>query len=126
MSEEEIKEVAEEVAEEETPEPEDLRPKPPARTAPRGIRTFTVHRQNDETGVSGTGVIIEGVLYATGQVVLHWLLPSPKGSIAIFESMGDFVGTHIGPHPANITTITFEDGEQMVYGQKEKEEKPEE
>ena len=32
---------------------EDLKPKPPPRLAPRGIRSFTVCRQNDETGVSG-------------------------------------------------------------------------
>jgi len=105
----------------EVSETEDLRPKPPARHAPRGIRTFTVHRKIDETGVSGEGVIIEGVLYATGQVVLHWLNPVPRGSIAIFESMNDFLSVHIGPHPANATTITFEDGEQMFYGQHKKE-----
>lgn len=104
---------------------EDLRPKPPARHAPRGIRTFTVHRKIDESGVSGEGVIIEGVLYATGQVVLHWLNPMPRGSIAIFESMNDFLSVHIGPHPANATTITFEDGEQMFYGQHKKEESSE-
>ena len=49
---------------------EELKPKPPTKFAPRGIETFTVCRQNDETGVSGTGVVIEGVQYATGQVVL--------------------------------------------------------
>ena len=40
-------------------EAEDLKPKPPTKFAPRGIETFTVCRQNDETGVSGTGVVIE-------------------------------------------------------------------
>ena len=49
---------------------EDLLPQPPPKRAPRGIRTFTVARQIDETGVSGIGVIIEGVEYATGQVVI--------------------------------------------------------
>ena len=41
-------------------EPEDLLPQPPPKRAPRGIRTFTVARKIDETGVSGVGVIIEG------------------------------------------------------------------
>lgn len=36
-------------------EADDLKPKPPPRLAPRGIRTFTVCRQVDETGVSGEG-----------------------------------------------------------------------
>lgn len=97
-------------------EPEDLLPQPPPKRAPRGIRTFTVARKVDETGVSGVGVIIEGVEYATGQVVVHWLFPPPRGGIAIFDSLGDFLKVHVHPHPVNETIITFEDGEQETYG----------
>ena len=64
---------------EETPEV-DLKPKKPAKLAPQGIRTFTVCRINDESGVSGTGVVIEGITLATGQCVVHWLYPTPRGS----------------------------------------------
>ena len=44
--------MAEEVDEERSVsiEPEDLKPKPPTKFAPRGIETFTVCRQADETG----------------------------------------------------------------------------
>ena len=63
--------------------------------APRGITSFTVYRQHDETGVSGDGVLIEGVVMATGQCVVHWLYPPPRGGIAIFDSMSDFVKVHI-------------------------------
>ena len=94
---------------------EDLKPKPPPQFAPRGIETFTVCRQNDETGVSGTGVVIEGVQYATGQVVLHWLTPAPRGSIAIFESLSDFKKVHVNPHPENKTIITWSDGRQEEF-----------
>ena len=38
-----------------------LKPKPPTKFAPGGIETFTICRQGDATGVSGTGVVIEGV-----------------------------------------------------------------
>ncbi len=38
-----------------TIEQEDLKPKPRLKLAPRGIETFTVCRQYDETGVSGEG-----------------------------------------------------------------------
>ena len=41
-------------------EPDDLKPKKPSNRAPQGIRTFTVCRQHDESGVSGEGVVIEG------------------------------------------------------------------
>ena len=94
---------------------DDLIPKPPPKLAPRGITSFTVYRQQDETGVSGEGVVIEGVVMATGQCVVHWLYPTPRGSIAIFDSISDFATVHIKPHPGNETIITYEDGEQVHY-----------
>tara|TARA_Y100000592_G_scaffold58790_1_gene92062 strand:- start:1391 stop:1795 length:405 start_codon:yes stop_codon:yes gene_type:complete len=93
----------------------DLKPKKPAKLAPQGIRTFTVCRVNDESGVSGTGVVIEGIVLATGQCVVHWLYPAPRGSIAMFDSITDFATVHIKPHPGNETIITYEDGEQVHY-----------
>jgi hypothetical protein len=102
---------------------EELIPKKPSRLCPRGIQTFTVARQADETGVSGEGVVIEGVVLATGQCIAHWLYPRPKGSIAIFDSMNDFITVHIKPHPGNRTIITYDDGEQERYGLFTEEEK---
>ena len=107
------------------PKAEELIPKKPSRLCPRGIQTFTVARQADETGVSGEGVVIEGVVLATGQCIAHWLYPRPKGSIAIFDSMNDFVTVHIKPHPSNRTIITYDDGEQERYGLFNDEEKTE-
>ena len=112
--------------EEEKPPSEELIPKKPSRLCPRGIQTFTVARQADETGVSGEGVVIEGVVLATGQCIAHWLYPRPKGSIAIFDSMNDFITVHIKPHPGNRTIITYDDGEQERYGLFTDEEKPNE
>ena len=93
-----------------------LKPTPPPRLAPRGIRTFTVYRRDDESGVSGDGIVIEGVELATGQCVVHWLFPPPRGGIAVFDSMDDFIKVHIAPHPSNKTIITFQDGEQKKFG----------
>ena len=107
----------------ETQKAEELIPKKPSRLCPRGIQTFTVARQSDETGVSGEGVVIEGVLLATGQCIAHWLYPRPKGSIAIFDSMNDFITVHIKPHPGNRTIITYDDGEQEKFGLFNDEEK---
>ena len=94
---------------------ESLKPSPPSNLAPRGIRTFTVYRDDDESGVSGTGVVIEGVKLASGQAIIHWLYPPPRGGIAIFDSMDDFIKVHIQPHPSNKTIITYEDGEQETF-----------
>lgn len=104
---------------------QELKPKKPPRLAPEGIRTFTVARQYDETGVSGEGVVIEGVTLATGQCVAHWLFPPPRGSIAVFDSMSDFITVHIRPHPSNRTIITYDDGEQERFGLFNDEEKSE-
>ena len=111
------------VTEEEQTPTEELIPKKPSRLCPRGIQTFTVARQADESGVSGEGGVIEGVLLATGQCIAHWLYPRPKGSIAIFDSMNDFITVHIKPHPGNRTIITYDDGEQERYGLVIEEEK---
>ena len=94
---------------------EDLKPKPPANAAPRGIETFTVCRQSDESGISGIGVVIEGVLFATGHVILHWLTPAPRGSISVFDSFNDFKKIHSDPHPTNKTIITWADGRQEEW-----------
>tara|TARA_Y100001963_G_C6542688_1_gene336275 strand:+ start:239 stop:616 length:378 start_codon:yes stop_codon:yes gene_type:complete len=102
--------------EEQEKKAETLKPKKPPRLAPEGIRTFTVARQYDETGVSGEGVVIEGVTLATGQCIAHWLFPPPRGSIAVFDSMSDFIAVHIRPHPSNRTIITYDDGEQERFG----------
>jgi len=104
---------------------EKLIPKKPPRLAPQGIRTFTVAREYDETGVSGDGIVIEGVTLATGQCIAHWLFPPPRGSIAVFDSMSDFTAVHIKPHPSNRTIITYDDGEQERFGLFSDEEKSE-
>ena len=97
-------------------EVESLKPTPPPKLAPRGIRAFTVFRREDESGVSGDGIVIEGVELATGQCIVHWLFPPPRGGIAVFDSMDDFIKVHIAPHPSNKTIITFQDGEQQKFG----------
>ncbi len=102
--------------EEESLKTEELVPKTPPRLVVQGIRTFTVARHIDESGISGTGVVIEGALLATGHCIVHWLYPPPRGGIAIFDSLDDFVKVHIKPHPSNKTIITYQDGAQETYG----------
>jgi hypothetical protein len=77
------------------------------------MRRFTMCREQDVSGVSGIGNVLEGVLFSTGVVVIHWLTPPPRGSISVFESMDQFLSIHVMPHPENHTVLTFEDGEQV-------------
>ena len=37
------------------------------------MKLFTLERDEDMTGISGTGVVAEGVEFSDGQVVLRWL-----------------------------------------------------
>lgn len=37
------------------------------------MRRFQLSRSQDITGVSGTGIVAEGVLFSTGWVALTWL-----------------------------------------------------
>jgi hypothetical protein len=82
--------------------------------APDGMRRFVMHREHDVSGVSGTGLVLEGVLFSTGVVVVHWLTPPPRGSISVFDSLDQFLGIHVRPHPTNHAVLVFEDGEQFA------------
>jgi hypothetical protein len=77
------------------------------------MRRFVMHRVHDVSGVSGTGLVLEGVLFSTGVVVVHWLTPPPRGSISVFDSLDQFLAIHVRPHPDNESMIVFEDGEQL-------------
>ena len=82
--------------------------------APEGMRGFTMRREFDASGVSGTGVVLEGVQFSTGVVVIHWLTPPPRGSISVFDSLDQFLAIHVRPHPDNHSVLLFEDGEELV------------
>ena len=77
-------------------------------------RTFHIIRQADESGVSGTGKVLDGILWANGQVSIQWrtdLDPMKVGmsSITIFNSFSAFESIHIDSHPTNETIIVWDD-----------------
>lgn len=56
------------------------------------MRTFELNRQVDLSGVSGTGVVAEGVQFVGGMVALHWLSPTP--SVNIYRSVEEMMHIH--------------------------------
>lgn len=75
-------------------------------------RTFTLIRRVDESGVSGTGRVLDGVVFHTGQVVICWrtdLDGDEKGfsSLAIYPSWDAFLHVHVVPHTAGSAEIRF-------------------
>ena len=78
--------------------------------APSGMRSFSLSRGEDSSGISGTGMVLEGVVFSTGVVVVHWLTPAPRGSMAFFDTMEQFLSIHVSPHPENRSVLVFDDG----------------
>ena len=68
-------------------------------------RLFTLVRNEDETGVSGTGIVAEGVQFASGKCVLTWL--TEFSSVAVYDGIGDLLAIH-GHHGR--TVVEFQDG----------------
>lgn len=56
------------------------------------MRRFHLLRQEDETGVSGTGIIAEGVVFTDGQVVLRWM--TQYKSTAVYNSIKEVEKIH--------------------------------
>ncbi len=79
-------------------------------------RLFYIVRHGDESGVSGTGRVLDGVLWANGWVQVMWrtdLDPMKKGmsSVTFFDSFRAFEDIHINSHPDNKTEIVWVDDE---------------
>ena len=60
-------------------------------------RTFTLYRDTDPTGISGTGEIAEGAIFTDGTAVLRWK-PQPTraahSSTAVWPDIDSMLGIH--------------------------------
>jgi hypothetical protein len=56
------------------------------------IKTFKLVRDEDESGVSGTGVVAEGVILSNGQCVLSWL--TKHRSLGIYPTIQELENIH--------------------------------
>lgn len=45
------------------------------------MKLFQFHRTEDINGISGTGVVAEGVEFSDGHVAVRWLTPTPSTNI---------------------------------------------
>ena len=68
-------------------------------------RLFQLHRHRDVTGVSGTGVVADGVVWPDGTVAVRWRGERP--STVVWESLEDAMSRH--GHDGN-TIIHWLDG----------------
>lgn len=56
------------------------------------MRNFVLVREEDETGISGTGTVAEGVQFANGKCVMNWL--SEHTSVAIYDDIATLEAIH--------------------------------
>ena len=68
-------------------------------------QVFTMTRQSDETGVSGTGTVGAGVILSSGIVMFEWFSATP--SINQYPSFDAFLAVHVDAHPNNETSIEW-------------------
>ena len=57
------------------------------------MKLFQLHRHEDESGVSGTGIVAEGVQFSDGKCALSWLTDkSSKGFYDCIQHIEDIHG----------------------------------
>jgi len=66
---------------------------------------FTMFRKNDESGVSGAGRVLDGVIFHTGIVVVCWR--TRVSSVCVYDSFDHFKAIHIDAHPMNKSNIVW-------------------
>lgn len=56
------------------------------------FRRFLLYRYEDQCGVSGTGVIAEGVQFSSNKSVISWLSETP--SVEVYDSIDEIERIH--------------------------------
>lgn len=79
------------------------------------MRTFELHRFEDETGVSGTGVVAEGCIFADGWVAMRWL--NEPRTTTLFPSIE--VVEHIHGHNGKTKIVALD--EELAEAKKDLE-----
>lgn len=64
-------------------------------------------RRADETGISGVGRVLDGVVFPDGQTVIRWCVADKPASTEIYDSFEAFLEIHVTSHPTNHTEIVW-------------------
>lgn len=56
------------------------------------MRRFELHRDTDPSGVSGVGVVAQGVVFTDGVAAMRWL--GGENSTVVFDSIGALMRIH--------------------------------
>lgn len=74
-------------------------------------RRFAIQRDHDATGVSGTGMVAEGVVFSNGRVALQWCVGGKPNSLTTYQTVEDLltIHNHVGTVHEGGTYIVFID-----------------
>lgn len=56
------------------------------------MRRFYLNRIEDETGISGTGIVTEGVQFSDGSCAMRWI--GSKTSLCFYKNIQDVIDIH--------------------------------
>jgi hypothetical protein len=73
------------------------------------MRTFELHRVEDLSGISGTGIVAQGCHFDNGKVSMTWI--NPPHSMTWFDDIETVI--HIHGHNGR-TKLIFSDGEEIA------------
>jgi len=85
----------------------DAEERPDDRRAPR---TFFLYRQGDETGVSGLGHVLDGVVWPDGETFTKWCVPGKPSEDCRAKTFAEWRSIHVDAHPSNRSLVLFDDG----------------
>lgn len=77
------------------------------------LTTFELYRRNDESGVSGTGLVLQGCIFKDGTVTVRWCTENADQSTTVYGVEGGksgwerFLDIHVQSHPTNDVRIVF-------------------
>jgi len=67
------------------------------------MKQFYLHRIEDISGVSGTGIIAHGMILPSGRVVMEWV--TTHKSIAIYDSIDEIQLLHAHKGKTNLVYV---------------------
>lgn len=80
----------------------------------RGLKRILFHleRDVDESGISGAGIVAEGVVFSNGKAVLSWL--TDYTSVAIYENIEhlEAIHGHAGKTRIVLDCVEYTDGKR--------------
>ena len=70
-------------------------------------KRFYLNRKVDKTGISGTGRVLDGVMFTDGRISCRWR--SDRASTNNYESLEDFIYLHVDNHGEGANELVWID-----------------